>query len=422
VTAATALLAGALGVAASLREDPSPLMARGAGICAVAAGLLAFAAARAARRQARHGHYAHRLAVRARRSVREKHAVLAKTSLEIRAPLTAILGFSEALVAEAGEDGPARRHARAIHASAESLRQVIDGVLDFSHTEAGLIQLHLEPTDLGQLGEMVRASFARAAAAKGLGLEFSVRPAAPPLLLLDARRTRQVLVNLVSNAIKFTVRGEVRVRAWWEPNGVHPSRGLLLFEVRDTGVGIARPRQERIFSPFAGGAAAGGGLGLSLARRLAERMGGSLALESEVGRGSVFRFVLPEVSVATRAPFRLARAAEPAPAGPLLRWPAVLTALEEAEAELWPVVRASGAISEIRAFAARLAAIARAGACEPLAGYADALHLDAEHYALGRIECRLAEFPDLVRSIAAARPTLAPAANRITFPSACPTK
>ncbi|HEX3730809.1 MAG TPA: ATP-binding protein, partial [Opitutaceae bacterium] len=203
----------------------------------------------------------------------------------------------------------------------------------------------------------------------------------------------------------------------WEPSAVHPSRGVLLFEVRDTGAGIAPARQERIFTPFAGAEGQGGpGLGLGLARRLADRMGGSLAVESEVGRGSVFRFVLPEVPVATRVPFRAARAEDSAAAilassEPLLRWPAVVAALREIESELWPAVRGSGAISEIRGFAGRLAAIARAGACEPLACYADALHLDADRYALGRIECRLAEFPDLIGSIAAARPALASASN-----------
>jgi len=401
-------------VVAGFRDDPSLLLIRVAGGCALAAALLALRSARSARRQARRSRSLYRRAVRARRAAREKHAFLAKTGLEIRAPLTAILGFSESLAAEAGEASPAR----AVRASAESLRQVIDGVLDLAQAESGLIQLHPEPTDLSQLGESVRVSFARAALEKGLVLGFSARPASPPALLLDPRRTRQVLVNLVSNAIKFTGRGEVQVRARWEPSAVHPSRGVVLFEVRDTGAGIAAARQERIFTPFACDAGQGGpGLGLGLARRLAERMGGSLAVESELGRGSVFRFVLPDVPVSTRAPFGAPRPGNPAAAAilassePLLRWPAVIAALREVESELWPAVRGSGAISEIRGFAGRLAAIARAGGCEPLACYADALRLDADQYALGRIECRLAEFPDLVGSIAAARPALASASN-----------
>ncbi len=244
--------------------------------------------------------------LRAEETVVEKSAFLANMSHEIRTPMNAILGFGELLEQEPLTPRQAQ-YARSIRQSGKSLLQLINDVLDLSKMEAGKMELFLEPTDVREVCGFLQTMFAQQAAAKSIRLELDIGPA-PRSLLLDRLRLRQVLVNLVGNAVKFTEQGAVNVRVNWLPGEQDRGRGILAFDVSDTGVGISREKQAEIFKPFVqsepGRAAEnqGSGLGLSIVQRLLEMMGGTITLDSAVGHGSVFHLRLADISVSARLP------------------------------------------------------------------------------------------------------------------------
>ncbi|HEX5097631.1 MAG TPA: ATP-binding protein [Acidimicrobiia bacterium] len=224
------------------------------------------------------------------RSSEAKSRFLANVSHELRTPMTAILGFTDALLA--GVDGPLNSEQetslRWVQRGGQDLLGLINEILDLSKIEAGKLTLDVERFDPRELVDVVVAQHRSLAAQKGIG--FGWRDAGtPPEVALDRQRVRQILVNLVGNALKFTDAGEVEVVA----GGSDDARFNVA--VRDTGPGIAPEMQEMIFEEFhhAEGAAAGSGLGLPISRRLARAMGGDVTFESEPGRGSVFFLVLP---------------------------------------------------------------------------------------------------------------------------------
>src|SRR5712691_6493856 len=184
----------------------------------------------------------------AEKTVVEKSAFLANISHEIRTPMGAILGFSELLAAEPLTPRQSL-YVRSIQQSGTSLLQLINDVLDVSKIDAGRMELLLEPTDVREICSFLRMMFAQQAATKSLQLKFDTGQV-PPSLLLDRLRLRQVLVNLVGNAIKFTEKGSVRVQLNWSPQPDDPARGALLIDVEDTGVGISLEKQADIFKPF----------------------------------------------------------------------------------------------------------------------------------------------------------------------------
>jgi signal transduction histidine kinase/CheY-like chemotaxis protein len=244
--------------------------------------------------------------VRAEKTAGEKSAFLANMSHEIRTPMNAILGFGELLD---GEQLTAKQaqYVRSIRQSGNSLLRLINDVLDLSKFEAGRLELHLEPTDMGELCGFLQTIFSQQAAAKSLGLKFEI-VSAPQALLLDRLRLRQVLVNLIGNALKFTNKGSVLTRINWQPESEDRSRGTLLIDIEDTGIGISPEKQKEIFEPFvqaeprSSDENQGAGLGLNIVKRLMELMKGTVTLESVPGKGSVFHLSIPNVSISARLP------------------------------------------------------------------------------------------------------------------------
>jgi signal transduction histidine kinase/HPt (histidine-containing phosphotransfer) domain-containing protein len=217
---------------------------------------------------------------------RAKGEFLANVTHEVRTPLSAIIGMTALL----NETDVARR----IRTAAESLLTVISDILDFSKIDSRKLTLEREPLELRGVLQDVLDTVQISAVDKGLALLADIADEVPDALLGDALRLRQVLLNLIGNAIKFTEQGEIRVRV--NVASALPGEVCLHFAVIDTGIGIPRDKQELVFEAFAqaDGTSArrfgGTGLGLSISARLVELMGGDIWVESEVGRGSAFRF------------------------------------------------------------------------------------------------------------------------------------
>jgi CheY-like chemotaxis protein len=217
------------------------------------------------------------------------------------------LGFSELLEAEVAEPKH-REYLQSIRTSAGSLLQIINDILDMSKVEAGVLELRLEPTDPREICDFISTVFKGPAAKKGVKMNCRVAQNMPQTLLLDRGRLRQVLVNLVGNAVRFTDHGHIFVSISWEHEATRNSHITLIIEVEDTGVGIPADKLESIFKPFvqAGGhqekERMGTGLGLAIVNHLTQLMGGTVTVASVVGQGSAFHVRFPNVAVSPRLP------------------------------------------------------------------------------------------------------------------------
>ncbi len=233
---------------------------------------------------------------------RAKSEFVANISHEIRTPMNGVLGMTD-LALSLSENEEQRGYLRTVRASGEALMTIIDDILDFSKIESGKFALDPTEFDLHACVEFAVETVAHRASAKGLELTLAIEPGTPQLVVGDQGRLRQVLINLLGNAIKFTAHGEVVVRVAPVPPG--DGADLVRFTVADTGIGIPKHRFEAIFESFEQAdnsmtrTYGGTGLGLAIARRLVQLMDGRIWVESEEGRGSLFGFTakLPRIEL-----------------------------------------------------------------------------------------------------------------------------
>ncbi|MDC8011335.1 hybrid sensor histidine kinase/response regulator [Tahibacter soli] len=224
---------------------------------------------------------------------------LAHLGHEIRTPMTGLLGMTE-LLERTGLDTRQRNYAEAIRMSGKHMLRIVNDVLDLARIEAGRLELELEAFDPAVLLRQVGAVGSALAERKGIACEVRAEADVPRAVLGDLRRVRQVLLNLVNNAVKFTSVGGVALRVGVEADG------RVCFEVRDSGPGIAAELRQRLFQRYEQGErgrrAGGSGLGLAICRELTELMGGDIGVDSTAGSGSCFRVRLPLQPIGTEVP------------------------------------------------------------------------------------------------------------------------
>jgi len=360
---------------------------------------------------------AERLAREAETASLAKSEFLANMSHEIRTPMNAVIGYSD-LLSNSVTDPQQRNYLDAIRAGSRSLLMLINDILDLSRIEAGKMRLDYAPVSVRRLLDDVRHIFDLRAREQGITLEVSVDSRMPGAMMLDETRLRQVLFNLVGNAIKFTHDGGVTVRAVARPlkaKGVQDNPGTeaperqyykLVVTVKDSGIGIASDQLDRIFDAFEQQEGqntrryGGTGLGLAISRKLARMMGGELEVESESGAGSVFTVTLPRVEATVEA---AEEEGAPKESDRLLAQTLSLQERgwlrEQLAADFgneWEAVRESGDPEQMKDFARRVLAWGQRFRSRSVTRYGEKLLADVEAFNLDAVNSTLEAFPKLL--------------------------
>ncbi|PLX31344.1 MAG: hypothetical protein C0600_06010 [Ignavibacteria bacterium] len=347
-----------------------------------------------------------------------KTEFLAHLSHEIRTPMNAILGFTELLQNQVEKEDH-RSHLRSIEISGNALLTLINDILDLSKIEAGRLELEFNPIDIRDLLMEVRHVFAFQIQKKGIDFVIAHDESIPPSLLLDEVRTRQILFNLVGNAVKYTDNGAVTIET--RASDISAASCTLHILVRDTGIGIAPSQLASIFEPFHRGSRlrtgerAGSGLGLAITQRLVEAMGGTIQVDSKLGQGSVFRIRIPRTRVASVDAFTREVALEdlalsmPEASHPNTKAAETEEALTEDRREvlrlllqelnrecmpLWKKVRKSHHIQEMEELAGRVHVHAEKAGFSPLVLWSDMLKNQTKNFDMDHIPITLQQFSE----------------------------
>lgn len=273
-------------------------------VLAVATGLASLLLLLRNHRETLHHLEIQRVTEQVREADVQKSKFLANMSHEIRTPMNAILGFTDLLMGVVKEPR-ALKYLHSIQSSGRTLLELINEILDISRVEAGKLELRNEPSDVREIVEGVAVMLKKQAQDKGISLETKVIGTVPTLLDIDPLRFRQVVLNLVTNAVKFTNRGGVKVLLSTRP--ATEAAWDVTVTVIDTGLGISEEDRARIFSPFeqasshSRSGAQGTGLGLSITQKLVELMKGKIDFKSTVGSGSEFTITIPGVAASRKA-------------------------------------------------------------------------------------------------------------------------
>jgi PAS domain S-box-containing protein len=233
-----------------------------------------------------------------------KSEFLANMSHEIRTPMNAILGFSESLYHQLDSEKH-KRMIKSVVNSGNLLLSLLNDILDLSKIEAGKLEISPQPVDFRNMMQEIVMLFSEKARKKGLEVNTFIEPEFPDIIMLDEIRIKQVLFNLVGNAIKFTHEGFVNINLDFEKDSDRSKAGKLAIRVTDSGIGIPHKQHQLIFEAFrqqtgqSSRKYGGVGLGLAISQRLIGKMGGSISLESTEGKGAVFTIILPKVKVGT---------------------------------------------------------------------------------------------------------------------------
>lgn len=354
-----------------------------------------------------------------------KSQFIANLSHEIRTPMNAIVGYTT-LLKDLVDGEKGQNYLNAIQKAGNTLVNFINDILDLSKIEVGKLELRAEQFPIRQLVDEIHSTFTWNVKEKGLSLIVDVDPEIPSVLLMDGMRFRQVLFNLIGNAVKFTDKGMVEVSVHWKRQKAAVEIIDLEIVIKDTGIGIPEDQHQTIFEPFkqmdgqSNKKYGGTGLGLSISKRLVEVMGGSISLESRLGEGSLFTVTLPGIQVFMNESDGAWRSTEQQSESldghtpefsPETRstenqtgltegvTPLLIEQLDRLKADLWETCSRGNRISDVRELAARLYEMGECFSCGPLLDYASNLGASAKGYHAGRIRELLSEFPSILENL-----------------------
>jgi signal transduction histidine kinase len=349
-----------------------------------------------------------------------KSEFLANMSHEIRTPLNLIMGFSE-MLQKNSQDEEIKESVLSIRSASQSLLTLFNDILDLSKAESGNFSIEYAAFNLEELFKEIERIFSKTIERKGLDFYINLEPGLPPAILLDKIRLRQILMNMVGNAIKFTETGFVKIVVGFQKFDDNPVLSEFFFVIEDTGMGIAQDQKEFIFKRFCQQKGqdfdiyGGTGIGLSISKKLVEAMEGTIEVESVVGQGSRFRVSIPNVQVPCSSegskPVSVPPVFQSNPAIPaqstqkklspeaIVKLSRLLGRMEKELKGQWEHLHDGIIICEIEAFARTAIDLGMEYGNEDLNGWGEQLLTQARKFDMELLPTTLNSFPQLVKQL-----------------------